>query len=509
MAKQPLLRIERQVQWTNVHRNISVTVERLYDVTNRWSDGTSPPDVTRFKAGLAGLSQVVRDAEAAGKRVRAFGGGWSLSKVATTGDYLVNTKLLNAINVGFKASNVHAKFTGDRQRLVFAQCGTSVMELNRALEPRGLSLPTSGASNGQTICGAISTGTHGSNREVGAMQDFILGLHVVAAGGQSYFIERKSRPVVTDAFCAVLGATPKRDDNLFNAAIVGLGSFGLVHAVVFEAVPSFSLERYSTRIDYEAALPVLSTLDFSTLGLARGPVPPTHFEVVINPYAIRRTERGAHLRYMYQLSHAASPAGLGGGSHTAQGQDVLGILGAATLIAPGLSKPVAAVAMSTLEEGGPFTQSLGDTFAATTTAGFIMSCEIGVAQSDARRAVEAIIGVAGKSPWPGLCAVRYVKASPAFMAFTRFAPVTCTIELPSAGSSLTAESFERVWDELERLQIPYTLHWGQMLRYDAARIKAAFGTRVAPWLAARRAFLSPSARNTFSNSLLQSAGLAG
>ena len=65
------------------------------------------------------------------------------------------------------------------RHLYFAQCGTSVEELNTDLQAQGLCLRTSGASQGQTICGAFSTGTHGSAINCGGMQDYIVGMHVL------------------------------------------------------------------------------------------------------------------------------------------------------------------------------------------------------------------------------------------------------------------------------------------------------------------------------------------
>jgi hypothetical protein len=508
MANKPLLDFDRDVVWQNKHQTQTARPDRLYTVTNRWANGAGPPPATRFVAGAQGLRQIVLDAETAGRRVRAVGGGWSLSRVATTGDYLVNTRLLNYVNIGLKPQNVAAEFDGDPAHLVFTQCGATIMELNRELESRGLSLPTSGASNGQTICGATSTGTHGSNRSVGAMHQFVVGIHVIAEHGAGYFIERKSRPVVTDAFCAQLGATPRRDDELFRAAVVGLGSFGLIHGLLLLVVPIFSLERYVRRFDFARVEPVLSTLDVGPLQLAKEGVP-DHFEVVINPHGTKRGQRGAAVRYMYQSPTPPPPAQGHGGVSTTFGDDVMSLFGHVTTAVPGLVSVIAAHALDTFKEGGPSVGSLGQTFGSTSTEGFVMSCEIGVALGNASAAVDAILQVAGTQPWPGLVALRYVKWSRSHMAFTRFSPITCTIELPSAGSPATQRAFEMIWDELERRRIPYTLHWGQQLRYDAARVKAAFGVRATRWLAARRAFLSESARRTFSNSLIEEAGLGG
>jgi hypothetical protein len=519
MAKKPLLAFDRGVPWNNKHLTAKVTPERLYTVANKWEDGTTTPLGTRFVPGLRALQQIVRDAQAAGKRVRAFGGGWSLSRIAMTEEFLVNTRLLNYINIGLKAENVAPTAGIDRRHLVFAQCGTTIMELNRELELRGLSLATSGASNGQTICGATSTGTHGSNRKVGAMHDMVVGIHVIAQDGVGFWIERASRPVVTRNFATALGATLKRDDNLFNAAVVGLGCFGLVHGVLLQVRPLFTLERHVKRFDFGQVRPVMSTLDVAPLRLANPSTAPAlrggaaarvpdHFEIVLNPYGTKRGERGAAVRYMYE--EAAPPPGqtLSGGVSRGLGDDVMGLMGHVTTVVPALVPTIASHAIDQIAEGGPVRRSLGHMFDATTTEGFVMSTEIGVALADASNAVDAIVSVAGTHPWPGLVALRYVKASPAHLAFTRFAPVTCTIELPSSGAPRTLEAFEHIWDELERRRIAYTLHWGQQLRYDPARVKAAFGARATQWLNARRAFLSPAARRTFSNALIDTAGLS-
>jgi hypothetical protein len=137
-----------------------------------------------------------------------------------------------------------------------------------------------------------------------------------------------------------------------------------------------------------------------------------------------------------------------------------------------------------------------------------MSTEIGVPLAEAENALDAVIEVATEFPWGGFPALRFVKRSKALLAFTHFAPVTCTIELPSVGSARSQEAFERIWDELEHRGIRYALHWGQMLRVDPARLLGAYGVRLNRWLAARRSFLGPVGRRTFANGMLVSAGLA-
>jgi hypothetical protein len=131
-----------------------------------------------------------------------------------------------------------------------------------------------------------------------------------------------------------------------------------------------------------------------------------------------------------------------------------------------------------------------------------------VALSDGENAIDAVLTVSNQFRWPGIVAARFVKGSRASLAFTRF-PTTCTIELPGAASGRTLEAYERIWDDLESRRIKFTLHWGQILRWDPARLRKAYGAaRVDAWLRARRSFLGPVGRRTFANGLLINCGLA-
>ena len=159
--------------WTNKHCNVSTHIERLYEAWNRWSD-RSHPDEDVWQPGLRALQHIVREAEAAGRRVRGLGGGWSLSEAAVTPDFLVDTKQLNNLVIGMSTAFLEPHYQGNPQHLVFAQCGVSVMELN----PHWRLLHCVAHVRRQqwtTIGGAISTGTHGAAHAFGAMQESIVG----------------------------------------------------------------------------------------------------------------------------------------------------------------------------------------------------------------------------------------------------------------------------------------------------------------------------------------------
>jgi FAD/FMN-containing dehydrogenase len=505
----PLVNFEPGYPWRNKHRNVEQSAARLYNAWNRTSTGQEPAQ-KRWKAGLNALRQIVLDAEAAKRRVRAYGGAWSLSDAAACPDYLVNTKPLNYVSIGLTKSQVLSAWADRAPRLVFAQCGIHVMELHTAVEGAGFALPTSGASNGQTFAGAVATGTHGGAWNFGSMQDFVRGIHLVIDRGKHVYLERASDPIVSKAYVDTLGAELRRDDALFDAALVSFGSFGIVHGLVFEAVPLYELVKHRFRADHAEALG-FTNLDFAAFARVRPGLPPAfpyHFELTLNPYRAKANEQGAFVTAMYATPggrakrDAASTGGL------EPGDDVLAFLGDLTNAAPAaIPELTSRLAEAQLKPAHGERATPGKTFGSTSIRGSVLSSELAVSLADSRAALETIVRVAQAFPFPGLIAARFVKASRATLAFTRFAPVSCTIELPGAGSSRTTAFHERVFTALDRAGIPFTLHWGQCGDFTAARVRAMYGANVDAWLAARRRLLSPAGRRLFSNAFLERMGL--
>ncbi len=512
--KRPLLTYEPDRVWRNWHNSSRVggNVERFYTPRNVWEDG-SRPSRKAFLPGLRGLQQIIRRAERDQKQVRALGSGWSLSNVAYSDEYLINTARLTYWFVGFNtASMVTPRYQNRRHRLVYAQCGVQIRNLNAHLESRRLSLPTSGASNGQTIAGALATGTHGSANSVGSMQDFMLALHVVAEGGKHYLIQRRRRQAVTTEFCRWLGAERICDDDLFRAAVVSFGSFGVVHGVLFEAKPIYLLERHVKQFDFDDVRAPMASLDVSTLGLKDGDALPFHFEVVLNPYRSGPGERGAFVRVLYKRKAGRvlpTPDVRDGG--LLRSEDLVALVGHLSDVLPVAVPPLL---QSELEGGFAPTPpsgvllTHGQQFGDSTPTGGGTSTEIGVPMARVGEAVRVVLQAAQQEPFGAPIALRYVKASDAFLAFTRFGPRTCTIELPGVDSRRTREGFERIWRALRDRGIPHTFHWGQALPMEPTWVPRQFGARRTRWLEARRAFLSARGRAMFSNRMVERLGLS-
>jgi len=491
--------------WINKHQNVVQEFDRLYSVLN------PPRPVANFfddlKLTVAALQGLIGDAIRDKVTLRAVGGGWSLSHAAVTNGRLIDTLGLNWAFPA-DASSVAAEYKGDPALLMYLQCGVSVKEANDILsaQPTKLALKTSGASNGQSIVGAVATGTHGSRFRFGSMQDFVVGMHIITGPDRAIWLERASYPVLSDGLIAVLGAEVVRDDTQFNAALVSFGSFGIIHGLLLEAEPLYLLELSRSRLAIDAPLRhAMQTLDFSRIAMPDPASDPFHFEVVVNPHD---AGGGAYVTVMYQRPYREgyappplSPGGLG------PGDDVVAVMGNLVDRLPGLAGKLENLIIPT--QYPLFQKVLGapsEIFFSNADFQKVMSAELGIAMEDAPRVLDLLLAAPEVKGYPGLLAFRWVKASKALLAFTKF-DTTCTIELPAAYAANTMDYYNAVWQRLEDAGIPYTLHWGQINNFTPERVRNMYGPAVDDWIASRNNLLDAPARAVFTSPFLQQCGL--
>ena len=121
---------------------------------------------------------------------------------------------------------------------------------------------TLGGAGGQTVFGALTTGTHGGDFTDGPMAESVAAMHLVTDGGKHYWIERESLPFFQTQFTDDTALTKLygddkfkgkqargvdnfeiiRDDDVFNSVLIGAWRFGIVYSVVLRAVRQYSLE---------------------------------------------------------------------------------------------------------------------------------------------------------------------------------------------------------------------------------------------------------------------------
>lgn len=505
---------DNNTTWRNFHQTYRRDVKGSFDFHFPWLGAGGRTTLDDLLETTRQFQTLIARARREGVRVRAVGSRWSLSEAPTTDGWAFNTNRLRGwMRVGPRS--LHPRYPGSsdqRTGLFLFQCGNTVADVNEIIEhPRQQrALFTSGAANGQTIVGATASGTHGSALDYGALHDHIVAIHLIVNGRTHYWIERETYPVMTDGFAGSLGAVLRRDDNLFNAAVMSFGSFGIIESVIIETVPRYLLETSSGIAPLDEAMwQAIGALDFSAHPFFQGRGRPYFFQAVINPnnqevLINANYQRAAPEDYVpsYGLQQRDDAIG--------PGFDTLSLLGKILRAFPELIPPFATIAAGQLFDIDPPDGTPGEVYGYKAPQLHVASGSIAVDLGDARRALEALIDLYRQTgPVPLALGCRYVKRSPALLAFNRF-PVGLMVSIDGIDNAASRAYFAAAADRMDAEGIPFTQHWGKSNHYTPQRVRNAYGASVDEWLSARRQILPDDGdRRTFDNDYIQERGLAG
>lgn len=199
------------------------------------------------------------------RSLRAHGSNWSLSEAGIAED-IVDTRALER-HVSLPFPNAGSPLPDTRLRdgggeflaracaldahtngryFVHVEAGVKLHQLLDDLARCGLALPTAGDVAGQSLLGAISTGTHGGDLRVPPLVEWIRAVHLVTATGREAWVTPSSGPFGVPALVSALpGWCPDArliaDDDMFDGVRLGVGRMGVVYAVVLEVVAQYTL----------------------------------------------------------------------------------------------------------------------------------------------------------------------------------------------------------------------------------------------------------------------------
>jgi hypothetical protein len=420
--------------------------------------------------------------------------------------------------------DLHSASSYKQENLFFFQCGNVIKEISTFLFDHGKSLKATGASNGQTIAGCISTGVHGSALGVGSVQDYVVGLNIIIGPGSNdiVYLERASKPVLNDGFATSLKARIIRDDNLFNAALVSLGSFGFIHGVLLEGEDRFLLKRYIKRVSKADAMKLAGTMDFENstvkipgeLDAAGKPTRPYHFKVFINPY-VDEADYVIELIYKKPFrSDYPDPVPI---MKTSIYRDLIVLFTSIAERCKGsIPKIIQLLHKSILPPiDMEATGTVAEIFWDAPYQGPAFACAVGINSSDAPKALDLLIALARKEgPVPGIYAMRFVKQSNAMLAFTKF-PITCMLEIDGLNwtprnNMISLHQFcTRTVEVLKQNNIPFTLHWGKNANWSfPGLVNHMYGDKALLWKKCRSSLLTKETAALFSNNFLNETGLS-
>ncbi|MBB5431768.1 D-arabinono-1,4-lactone oxidase [Nocardiopsis composta] len=197
-----------------------------------WADTyRARPRMTATPNGTDEAAGAVRAAAQQGLPVRMVGSGHSFTDAAVTdGMMLLPTSLTRLRSVDPAAGTAEV------------EAGMPLCDLNEALHRSGAALANMGDIAVQTMAGAIQTGTHGTGRDAGGLASQVVGMELVTAEGE------------------VVSCSAESDPELFHAARVGLGAFGVVTAFTMAVEPAFLLHAREEPMRLEEVLERLPEL---------------------------------------------------------------------------------------------------------------------------------------------------------------------------------------------------------------------------------------------------------
>lgn len=514
--------ITPMTKWDTMHNNGPFPLKLHYD-TDLAGETFMPAKLDRYRDAANEIRRLLQDTLNTGHGFRAYGSRWSMSNIAHHPDRMHFNSRMN-LHLPLESSDYHSQTTYAHDNLFFFECGNTIKELHNTLSSHGKSLKTTGASNGQTIAGCISTGVHGSAIDVGAIQDYVVGLNLITGPnpGDIYYLERHTRPALSDSFAQKIQALVIRNDALFNAALVGLGGFGFVHGVAIEAEDIFLLKRYVRMVKKELAMELADTLDFAnspfkidgeTDAQGRG-LRPFHYKVFINPYT---NETEYPVEVMYKKTYSEPYPDPIPDITTSVYRDLIYLLIKISekfpKSIPWFIKKLQKAKLPKVNE--ITTGTMREIFWDAPYLGPAFALSFGVAHTNSSKAMQILAELTKKEgPIPGIYAMRFIRQSEATLAFSRF-PFTCMIEIDGVLwekskklMSLT-EFGRRMIQVLQAEGIPFTIHWGKNADWAfPGLVDHMYGNAVDEWRARRTALLSTQMAQVFSNDFLNTTQLS-
>ncbi len=373
--------------------------------------------------------------------------------------------------------------------------GARVYALVRKLDAMGYALDQLGSYDGQSLFGALCTGTHGSGASQPPMADYAVSLDMACKIGgkvKVFRVEPTNGPTDRDAFKK---AHPDweiiADDSTFRAATVSMGSFGLVFAITVAVRPRYILDEVRELVAYEPAKLLQEVHATSAKGLDNR----VQIEWAMNAYGGKLIRTRRELRPATAADRPPYPK-----------RELPGLLRQMLLMGPTKAaqrtklastfvgrRNVIALSLSTGAKSMP--DSVGYEVLKLGAGRYITapSCEIALPFDKTQQGIEALQelakneGVKFALPY----GLRFVRASKAWLAAEYDDQPNAVYSLFEISMMLHQRDYREVIHASEEalVKLGGRPHWGQWNHLNRAKIDAMWPKKaVDAWLAARTFF---------------------
>ncbi|HZB76660.1 MAG TPA: hypothetical protein VE526_10585, partial [Solirubrobacteraceae bacterium] len=334
--------------------------------------------------------------------------------------------------------------------------------------------------------------------------------HIATGSGRTLWIEKASKPVLKADFATKIGADLIRDDDIFDAAVVSFGTFGIIAAVAVETVPI-----------YQLAFPAIGDIHHDDLkAKLRGfgdadPRDLYHYEFIFDPHGRKQMAMEAGAPRVPFQPDVPTPRPrwiVRDKNGYAPGINILRVLGLFRFLPPrfvtGIQfKQYRKIALLNSVRGTPgqlYTSSIYYLEGYTESA-------FAVSVKDAPEVIDICSEVARAMRLPSISQVRLVHRSQATLGFTQHEPKTAVFEVGLIDDERFPEFERRMDAALREAGIRYTMHWSKNSGIDPEKLDYMYGAaKIASWKAARRAVFGGDATlmTMFETDAMKRAGLA-
>lgn len=184
--------------------------------------------------------------------IRAVGAGHSFTGLAATDGALLSLDRMSGL-VAHDAAGLRAT----------VRAGTRLAEIGPALAAVGQEMPNLPDINKQSLAGAVATGTHGTGRQYRALHGQISKFRIALANGE------------------IVACSPTSNAELFAAARVGLGAFGILTEIELQNAALTRVLKRTWVADLEETLEHWPTLQSAHRNVEFYAVPFTGYAGVI------------------------------------------------------------------------------------------------------------------------------------------------------------------------------------------------------------------------------------
>lgn len=541
----PIIAVNRaRPRWANFHqtvRNDFIDVAHHAGAGDDWRTDPAPTwTLTEFAAVIAAQQDFLSACE---HETVPAGATWSHARLLKTSRAVIEMAECAGVlklAAGDLADGKHPA------GLCVVAGGTRIKPLVKWLEHEGFTLHTSGSHGGQTLAGAVATGTHGARLGCRGIEQHVRGLLLVTGPDRAAWVTPANGRTLTPELLGSLAAKIEvhADDRLFGAALSHLGGLGLVTAILFQPTPVSTFEVVKQLVPLwrgwagEWAAGDFARIAARVVGQAQqsapGWMPPgplTHCELNLNPWGLQEGQGNGCLNLRFAVENGTIIEPADGGPDSS----ALDILYAA--VASELDEAVVNPLLKMPSLDLPFWYELlfktevvpkqakrrvgtpNDLLPADHEQPKkwlqIWSSALAIATADVPRAVQALGEVAAEAEDHSfVVCLRPVKQSLGALGFCSF-PDSTVIDLDGLGDRFAPADLEgaarAIRAAFDRQGIEYRMHWGKLAEPDHAKLVMDYGMHrggLDAWLAARARLLDTAMARVFTSPRLRELKLA-